>query len=352
MSSISSFIKILLIFQEDHMRYLLLLAMLFLGVAYSVGSAPAQLSVNGTIAFAALGTDGISHIYTVTGTNSPVQLTSDSNGDQTPEWSPDGTMITFFRLLGTGSAAFVMNADGSNQQNLSPSPGLGDMLPSFSADGSKLIFMHIDSVGTCNNMPGGIPATTSIWSMSAVNGSNRTTLVNGASMGGVCFNAEPQANPSGKTMVWMCQPLNGSSQVCRSDIDGTGVGNLTGDPNGVIYGDPHWSPDGSKLVYSFKDTNNTVNIWVMNADGSNKRNLTRFTTTLGQSGHFGSDPGFAPNGTQIVFEHATNLGSPTAPASLAVINVDGTGYQNLGIACSFDGCGPRFQPKTRGTFKP
>jgi Tol biopolymer transport system component len=201
--------------------------------------------------------------------------------------------------------------------------------------------MHVDSLGTCTD-PIGIPATTSIWSMSAVDGSNRTVLVNGASMGGVCFNAEPQANPSGGTMVWTCQPLYGSSQVCRSDIDGTGVGNLTNDLNGVIYGDPHWSPDGSKLVYSFKDTNNTVNIWVMNADGSNKRNLTNFTTRLGQSGHFGSDPGFAPNGTQIVFEDATNLRSRTA--SLGVINVDGTGYQNFGIACSFIGCGPRFQP--------
>jgi Tol biopolymer transport system component len=115
------------------MRYLLLLAVLFLRIAYSAGSAPAQNTGFGTIAFAALGTDGISHIYTVTGTNSPVQLTSDSNGDQTPEWSPGGTKITFFRVLPTGSAAFVMNADGSNQVNLSPpsSPGLGDMLPSF-----------------------------------------------------------------------------------------------------------------------------------------------------------------------------------------------------------------------------
>ncbi len=302
-------------------------------------------TVNGTIAFAALGTDGVSHIFTVTGANPTVKLTFGANGDQTPEWSPDGTKLTFFRVLPTGSAAFVMNADGSNQQNLSPSssPGLGDMLPSFSADGSKLIFMHIDSLETCSN-PVGPPVTTSIWSMSAADGSDRTALVNGASMGGVCFNAEPQANPAGGTMVWMCMPLNGGSQVCRANTDGSGVGNLTGDPGGVVYGDPHYSPDGTKLVYSFKAANGTVNIWLMNADGTGKKQLTNFTTKVGHVGHFGSDPGFAPSGTQIVFEDATNLASPTAPAYVAVINIDGTGYADLSVQCIDNGCGPRFQP--------
>jgi Tol biopolymer transport system component len=56
--------------------------------------------------------------------------------------------------------------------------------------------------------------------------------------------------------------------------------------------EPSWSPDGTKIVFTLSN-----DIWVMNADGSGRSQLT-------QSPAEGSEPEFSPDGTKIVFVHA------------------------------------------------
>ena len=57
--------------------------------------------------------------------------------------------------------------------------------------------------------------------------------------------------------------------------DGTGLKQLTDDP--VWEEAPSWSPDGRRIAYSEVDihTADTSDVWVMNADGSGKKNLTK-----------------------------------------------------------------------------
>jgi Tol biopolymer transport system component len=57
---------------------------------------------------------------------------------------------------------------------------------------------------------------------------------------------------------------------------------------------PDWSPDGSKIIYESL-RNGNVDIFVMNADGTGKKNLTRHPAT-------DADPAFSPDGRFIVFE--------------------------------------------------
>ena len=57
------------------------------------------------------------------------------------------------------------------------------------------------------------------------------------------------------------------------DVDGGNLIQLTDTANGYEYV-PTWSPDGSKIVYDFTPTGANGEIWVMDADGSNKKRLT------------------------------------------------------------------------------
>jgi Tol biopolymer transport system component len=68
------------------------------------------------------------------------------------------------------------------------------------------------------------------------------------------------------------------------------------------FGDPDWSPDGTRLVVTFGG-----NIFTMNVDGSG---LTRLTNT--QNNY---DPSWSPDGSKIVFRSG----------GLWVMNADGSG---------------------------
>lgn len=59
------------------------------------------------------------------------------------------------------------------------------------------------------------------------------------------------------------------------DADGTNVTNLTNTPE-FFEGNPTWSPDGTQIVFwsDRLSTEQWTVIFVMDADGSNPRNLT------------------------------------------------------------------------------
>ncbi len=59
--------------------------------------------------------------------------------------------------------------------------------------------------------------------------------------------------------------------------------------------DPHFSPDGRRIVFQSDRTGPGSEIWVADADGSNLRQLTRFEAQSGA-------PCWSPDGTRIVFD--------------------------------------------------
>jgi Tol biopolymer transport system component len=100
--------------------------------------------------------------------------------------------------------------------------------------------------------------------------------------------------------------------------DGTGLKRLAAGPGNEEHAS--WSPDGTRIVYTSSEPER-FSIWVMNADGSEKRYLGE-----------GASPSWSPDGKQILYDRVDI-------DRLSVMNADGSGRRLLGVGAPF---WPRF----------
>jgi len=171
------------------------------------------------------------------------------------------------------------------------------------------------------------------------------------------YDAEATVSPDGKKIIFTSE-RDGDLDLYSMDINGKNVKRLTdvvGYDGGAFY-----SPDSKMIVYRraaqetpeaiqrYKDllarhlvVPTVFEIWVMNADGTNKRQVTKL-----ESASFA--PFFTADGKRIVFctnyfdpEKANRRRQPNF--DLALINVDGTGLERITYNESFDGF-PMFSP--------
>jgi Tol biopolymer transport system component len=99
------------------------------------------------------------------------------------------------------------------------------------------------------------------------------------------------------------------------NADGGGLRNLTPMPVGASAA-PAWSPDGRKLTFvSYRNGNSEV--YVMNANGSGQRSLTRNPA-------FDGDPAWSPDGRKIAF-----VSHRDDSYGVYVMNADGSGQRKL-----------------------
>ena len=88
---------------------------------------------------------------------------------------------------------------------------------------------------------------------------------------------------------------------------------------------PVWSPDGSMIVYVAQSSEaNGQDIWIMDADGGNQTNLTKYP-----GDEF--DPEWSPDGSRIVFTHHYRDSGSSPIHGLVWMNADGTGRERLSV---------------------
>ena len=136
----------------------------------------------------------------------------------------------------------------------------------------------------------------------------------------------PAWSPDGRTIVFVSW-RDGNGEVYAMNADSSGPRNLTQDPAKDVR--PAWSPDGRSIAFvSSRDRQSEI--YVMNADGSGKRNLTRDPAS-------DDYPTWSPDGRRIAFLrgrlHSTNPGGLGVHRffsyQLYVMNADGSGLRRL-----------------------
>ena len=175
--------------------------------------------------------------------------------------------------------------------------------------------------------------------------------------GSPVYDAEATLAPGGDRIVFT-SARDGDLDIYTMHTDGSDVRKLT-DELGYD-GGPFFNRDGTKIVYRAHHPEtpdaiadyqrllaeglirpSTLDVWVMDADGSNKTRITN-----NGAANFG--PFFHPSGEKIIF--SSNMHDPRGrDFDLYLINADGTGLERVTVHPDFDGF-PMFNPVDGGPF--
>ena len=132
----------------------------------------------------------------------------------------------------------------------------------------------------------------------------------------------PHWSPDGTRIVFELDHPTGEP-LCSVEImnaDGSGLTDLTGSQNGCD-ATPSFSPDGTRIVFEhFDDITNVDAIWSMNTSGADRHLITTGT------GSGVTAPEVSPDGTTLSFVDANgqNFGQ-----ALFTAHIDGTGLRQL-----------------------
>ena len=111
------------------------------------------------------------------------------------------------------------------------------------------------------------------------------------------------------------------AEIWIADTNGANAKQLT-----FLGGDsryPHWSPDGSKIVFSSQKIASGYHlpqIWVMDSDGTNLKQLTI------EGGRY---PAWSPDGNQIVYVRENSREYSSKQGQLWIMEVDGSNKKQL-----------------------
>lgn len=249
---------------------------------------------------------------------------------------------------------YSMNADGSNVQMVSN--GEGRTTCSYFMKGGKKVLYASTFGGKKECPPNPDFSKGYVWAIypdydiytAKHDGKNIKPLTREKG-----YDAEATVSPNGKKIIFTSM-RDGDLDLYSMDASGKNVKRLTTTPG--YDGGAFFSPDGKQIVYRafHPKTNaeiarykerlsqdliepNNFEVWVMNADGTNKRQVTKL-------GAASFAPFFTPDGKRIIF--CTNHFATDARKrnfDLALINVDGTGLERVTFEETFDGF-PMFSP--------
>lgn len=186
-----------------------------------------------------------------------------------PAWSPDGQWIAFYSNANQQHTPniYIMDADGDNVQKLAE----GGYRPTWSPDGQSLAFMSaLDHQIVLVQSDG-----SNVRSLGVIGGS-------------------PDWSPDGEYIAFAGKDTDsGTLDIYAVKPDGSQLQRLT--HLGEDTGEPVWSPDGQILAFRVINEQFNSDIYLMNKNGSQVRNLTN---TPNESE---TEIAWSPNGQFLAF---------------------------------------------------
>jgi len=191
----------------------------------------------------------------------PTPLTSDTNTNWNPVWSPDGEYLYFASDRSGSTNLWRIPVDersgetrGQPEPVTTPAPYLAH--PSLSADGKRIAYASVLVTANIQQLamdPSGTPKGEPAW---VTTGSRRW--------------ANPEPSPDGEWVAFysLTQP---GGHLYVAHPDGTAMRQLTSDSATDRL--PRWSPDG-KWIACFSNRSGRIELWKIRQDGSDLQQLT------------------------------------------------------------------------------
>ena len=271
-------------------------------------------------------------------------------------WSRDGRRIIYQATADSlrCDQQFIMNADGSGKRMVST--GRGKTTCGYFYDRDRRIFYASTHEAGPDCPPPPDYSQGYVWRLddfdiysSRPDGGDLRRLTDTPG-----YDAEGTLSPDGRRIVFT-SVRDGDLDIYTMNVDGSDVRRLTSEPG--YDGGPFFSHDGRMIVYrSDHPTGDSalavyrrlleqhtvrpsrMELWVMNADGSNRRRITDL-------GGANFAPFFTPDDRRIIF--SSNHTNPRGRNfDLYLVNVDGTGLEQVTTHPDFDGF-PMFSPDGR-----
>ena len=192
-----------------------------------------------------------------------------------PVVSPDGSRIAFTSDRGGADDLFVIGADGSNERQLThtaeaegnlawPAAARQILFSVFKEEHSRLFGIDPD-------------------------GKNQRELAN-------VPGRAPTLSPDGRRVLYMAGAWT-ATRLMISAIDGSNARQIT-DGSSIAWNN-HWSPNGKQIAFTGRnDPKSELAVFVMNADGSSRRQVTHVPAEEGGA----QWPVWSPNGRQLAVQ--------------------------------------------------
>ena len=272
------------------MRWSPLVAVAAGAAVLAVPAAATFPGTNGKIVFERPTKDGGSMFSVAPDGSDLTRLTNRKGIEGDSSWSPDGSKIAVACAKNPERGPYeicAMNADGSGFTKLTRHRAFS-IAPAWSPDGTKIVY--------ATNKGG---QRLRLYVMNA-DGSGTQRLTRNRK--GTQY-TDPQWAPDGATIAFAIlkgaggeSPRAFDSSIALIDaVDGGNLRRLT-PRRGPDELNPNWSPDGASIAFEVSrlfDVRQS-DIGLMNADGSDKRRLTR-------TRFYETNPVFSPDGTRIAF---------------------------------------------------